>query len=121
MNEEYPELMQQIGTAQTTDPAVDVTPSPVERTVTVQVPASPRVMESTFPIMGNQAEDGGMDAYARAYAAMLSQVQAVQLEPIQAAATESVASAFTSSVHTSAPIRSGGNTARYLESLSRSS
>ncbi|GAX14652.1 hypothetical protein FisN_6Lh437 [Fistulifera solaris] len=125
MKDEVPELAQEIVTAQVIESSVPPSPvAPLGPTVTVQVPASPRVMESIMPVMGKQAEDGGMDAYARAYAAMLSQVQAVQVaEPVPAApiaqpvATSTI---VTSAVETSAPARTAVGTASYLESLSRS-
>lgn len=102
-------------TAHTTQALAPVeTPvTPVAPVVTVQVPASPRVIES-IPVMGNRAEDGGMDAYARAYAAMLSQVQAVQVaEPVTEPVTPTP-------VPMEPPVRiSTGGTASYLESLSR--
>ncbi|GAX21546.1 hypothetical protein FisN_6Hh437 [Fistulifera solaris] len=126
MKDEVLAPVQEVATAQATEssspPPLPVTS--LERTVTVQVPASPRVVESTMPVMGKQSEDGGMDAYARAYAAMLSQVQAVQVaEPAPASPLAQPVATFTTdppAVETSTPVRSGGGTASYLETLSRS-
>ncbi len=115
------EEIEQVLVSETKVPKRELTPTaftaspPDHNRVAVKVPASPRVMESIPVVQGNRQEDGGMGAYATAYAAMLSQLQATNVADAAVAPTS-----ITDSAKTIVRSNTGG-TSTYLNSLSRQS